>query len=299
MSLARLPLLLSGLTLAGSLLAAPALASPALASPNPAACPKPVEPGELARLLSTADAAFADLDADTFSDAVVQARAAIPCLSAALSAGQVAAYHRAEAYQAFLDRDHAAAVQHFRAMLAASPGYRLSELVAPEGHPLRVDFDIALGLPVEPTRTLPTPTMGLLRVDGRETDQAPTALPFVLQQVDAEGKVLASTLVEQGSTRLAYQAVPEDEDRKAGRASGGSRRRLGAPLIAAALVAGGTSAGLYAMSNARAGEFWDPATPDEELEQLRKQTNAMATASLGVGVVAIGAGTAAVLSFAW
>lgn len=267
-----------------------------------AACAEPVPPARLAQLLSTADAAFADLDADTFSQALGQAREAVPCLSATLSAGQVAAYHRAEAFQSFLDRDHAAAVQHFRAMLAASPGYRLSDLVAPDGHPLRVDFYIAQGLPVEPTRTLPAPTEGSIRVDGAATQQAPAALPFVLQHVDAEGKVLRSALVEPGSTVLGYTAVEADDGRRArggDAGAGATRRKLGPPLVAAAVVTGATSAALYGMSSARAGEFWDPATPSEELSGLRSQTNALAYASLGVGVVAIGAGTAAVLSFAW
>ena len=283
-----------------------ALLLPALVAGGPAraACAEPVSPSQLAQLLSTADAAFADLDAEVFSGALAQARAGVPCLSAPLSAGQVAAYHRAEAFQSFLDRDHAAAVQHFRAMLAASPGYRLSDLVAPDGHPLRVDFDIAQGLPVDPPRTLPAPLVGGLRVDGKETRLAPTALPFVLQQVDAEGKVLSSTLVEQGSTMLGYDAVEEASGRRSrGEApSAGAdrtRSRLGPPLVAAAIVTGATSAALYGMSSARAGEFWDPATPQDELQSLRSQANSMAYASLGVGVVAVGAGTAAVLSFAW
>lgn len=278
-----------------------ALLAPALLASRPAAaaCDEPVSPARLAQLLSTADAAFADLDADTFTQALGQARAAVPCLSSPLSSGQVAAYHRAEAFQSFLDRDHASAVQHFRAMLVASPGYRLSELVAPDGHPLRVDFDIAQGLPAEPKRTLPAPVEGSLRVDGSDTLQAPVALPFVLQQVDAEGRVLGSALVEPGSTMLGYAAVEQDDARRARSGGGATRRRLGPPLVAAAVVTGATSAALYGMSAARAGEFWDPATPQDELSGLRSQTNTLAYASLGVGVVAIGAGTAAVLSFAW
>lgn len=264
-----------------------------------AACPRALSPDELARMLSTADAAFADLDATTFAEALASARAGVACVDKSLSAGQVAAYHRAEAFQAFLDRDHAGAVQHFRAMLAASPGYRLSEQIAPEGHPLRTDFEIAQGLPAEPTRKLPPPEKGSLRVDGRLTDQAPLALPYVLQQVDESGAVLVSTLVEAGSTMELYASrTPARSDDKPARESSG-RRSISMPLVAATVVTGATSAVLYGMSNAQAKEFWDPATPTEELSRLQRQTNTTATVSLGLGLVAAGTGTAAVLSFTW
>lgn len=282
---------------------APALAVFGLALlsvPAVAACPRELSPDELARLLSTADAAFADLDAEVFSVALASVRAGVPCVNKALTAGQVAAYHRAEAFRSFLDRDHAGAVQHFRAMLAAAPGYRLSEEIAPEGHPLRVDFEIAQGLPAESTRSLPAPTTGSLRVDGRLTDQAPRALPYLLQQVDDSGKVMVSTLVEAGSTMELY---PAQEPARGGKdpREANARRTITMPLVAATLVTGATAAALYGMSNAHVNEFWDPATPadPDELARMQRQANTTATLSLGLGLVAAGTGTAAVLSFAW
>ncbi|NOY26561.1 MAG: hypothetical protein GXP62_11865 [Oligoflexia bacterium] len=265
------------------------------AAPAQAACDKPVSPGELARMLSTADAAFGNMDAVSFRSALSLVRSSIPCLSGPLAESQAAAYHRAEAYDAFLNRDHAAVVQQFRALLSASPGYRLSDQVAPDGHPLRTDFEIAQGLPTEPSRPLPPPVAGSLRVDGRASTQAPVALPFLVQQVDDEGNVLTSALVEQGSTLTPYPALQQPVPTL----RSGGKRRVGVPLVAAALVAGVASAGLYGFSSARASDFWDPATPDDELQQLRRQTNATGYASLGAGIVAIGAGTAAVLTFVW
>jgi len=274
-----------------------AVASAAAMSPAAAqaSCVEPVSPGEFARALSTADAAFGDLDEDAFREALGQARAAIPCLSGPLAESQVAAYHRAEAYDAFLRRDHAAAVQQFRALLASSPAFQLSELVAPEGHPLRTDFEIAQGLPAEPGRPLPPPVVGSLRVDGRAADQGPLALPFLLQNVDDSGAVLTSSLVEQGSTLLPYDA----QHSRQGRTTSGSHRRLTVPLVAAAVVAGATSIGLYGMSNSTASDFWDPATADDDLQRLQQQSNTTATVSVGAGLVAIGAGTAAVLTWVW
>ncbi len=273
-----------------------------VSAPAQAACDRQFTPDELARFLSTADAAFADLDGDTFSAALVEARKAIPCLSAPLNSSVASAYHRAEAFQSFLDRDHAATVQHFRAMLDASPGYLLSEMIAPEAHPLRTDFEIAQGLPPDAERTLAAPTEGSLVIDGEPGNQAPTSLPFVFQHLDVEGKPTVSRFVEIGATLPEYGAVVESS-RSTRRSGGGDSsarsRRLGPPLVAAAVVTGVASASLYGMSSARNQEFWNPQTSREELEGLRRQTNNLAYASLGTGVVAIGVGTAAVLTFVW
>ncbi|RME29156.1 MAG: hypothetical protein D6798_00745 [Deltaproteobacteria bacterium] len=274
--------------------------APAAAS---AACDAPVGVDELARLLSTADAAFAELDADTFTSALVQARRAIPCLSEPLNSNVTSNLHRAEAFQAFLDRDHARAVQHFRAMLLASPGYILSEMVAPDGHPLRIDFEIAEGLPAAEMIELTPPASGFMWVDGRPGSEAPADLPYILQVGDETGAVVLSRFVDVGSTPPAYEPAARDRRRRGAAASAsaddGRRRRLGPPLVAAAVVGGVASASLYAMSAERNHEFWDPATADEDLQRLRSQTNTLAYASLATGVIAVGTGTAAVLSFTW
>jgi len=280
--------LLAGLAVAGLLLAS---------APARAACGGPSTTAQVARLLSTADAAFSDLDEDAFRSAVAQTRNAIPCLAEPMNDSLAAAWHRAEAYQAFLDRDHAATVQAFRAMLGASPGYRLSDVIAPEGHPLRTDFEIAQGLPPEPTRPAPVPTQGSLLVDGKPTQDVPAALPFVFQQLGEDGKPLRSVLIEQGASLPLYDARPLRGSSQDGARAG--HRKLGAPLVAAAVVAGVTSASLYGISSNKASQFWDESTPDTSLDQLRRQTNGTAAGSVVAGVVAIGAGTAAVLTFVW
>lgn len=265
-----------------------------------AACPAPVAAADLARQLSSADAAFADLDDAGFRGAVAGARQGLPCVGEPLSAGQVAAWHRAEALLAFLDRDHAATVQHFQAMLGASPGWQLSEELAPDGHPLRTDFDIALGLGPPPRAALAPPSDGSLRVDGVAASTAPQGLPYVLQHLDATGAVRLTQAVEVGATPPDYGAVASAEGSRPTRPAPDRRKaRLGPPLVATAVVAGAASAGLYGLSAARVGEFWDPATADGELDRLRGEANGMATASLCAAIVAVGAGTAAVVTFAW
>lgn len=271
------------------------LASPAAR----AACDQPAVAGDLARLLTTADLAFADLDADAFRAALAEVRRGIPCLGERLPAGEAASYHRAEAFQAFLDRDHALAVQHFQAMLGASPGIQLPEDYAPEGHPLRTDFEIAEGLPAVATRALAWPEGARVYVDGREAREAPTTLPFVLQVVQEDGAVGLSTLVEVGAA-LPLAVAPATTSSRAEPASASrDRRKLGPPLVATAAVAAAASASLYGMSVAREDAFWDPATPDADLDELRRQANTMASVSLGAGIVAVGATTAAVITFAW
>lgn len=272
----------------------------ALSSTADAACERQFSGNELARFLSTADVAFVDLDDQTFRQALVQARQSIPCLSEPLSTSQASAYHRAEAFQAFLDRDHTGAVQSFRAMLRASPGMLLSEDFAPQGHPLRIDFEIAEGLPSAATRAVPLPDGSVAYVDGMEATVAPDSLPFVLQIIDPDGALTVSTLVDTGASLPDTGVVIEESTGGRERAGASSQRsKLRAPLVATAVVAAVTSASLYGMSTSRQAEFWDPTTPDSELQSLRRQSNTMASVSLGAGIVAVGTGTAAVLSFTW
>ncbi|MCB9777090.1 MAG: hypothetical protein H6742_00835 [Alphaproteobacteria bacterium] len=268
----------------------------ALSGTARAACEQPVSAGQVAQELSVADAAFADLDEQTFRQSVAHVRAMLPCLSEPLNSSQAGSYHKIEAFSAFLDRDHAAAVQSFRSMLAASPGFKLSDLIAPDGHPLRTDFEIAQGLPPVPGRPLPAPVEGRVQIDGRTTDEAPTTLPFVLQRVGDDGAVYSTDLVEVGASLPAWESVPE----RPGRSPDGSvRRKATGPLAATAVVAGVTSAALYGVSHAKSRAFWDPATADADLEGLRKQTNGAAYGAVGAGIVAVGAGAAALVTFTW
>jgi len=255
-----------------------------------AECPAPVTASELAQLVSLGDAAFADMDADTFSELRMKVIQGIPCLSDELNQTQVAALHRMQALAAFLDRDPAASVGYFRSLLAVAPGYELPEALAPEGHPLRLYFEVAAGTFSPPTVPIEAPRSGAVFVDGKVATQAPIDRPYLFQYSDEAGKVTTSALVRPGLDPPTYPAH-SPRDRK--------EARVNLPLATTAGLAALASGGLYLAASHSESTFWDPATSDADLEALRKRTNTMGWLSAGVGVVAVGTGAAAFLVTSW
>lgn len=254
-----------------------------------AACPEPTTAKALVQEVSAGDAAFAELDDERFALARSRSVAMVPCLSDAVTPGQAALFHKLQALGAFVDRDDAAAVGYFRSVVAASPGYKLPETLAPEGHPLRTQFAVAEGTVAVPEPLLPVPRDGALAVDGRRATTAPLDRPFLFQRLDGSGKVVESALLEPG------QAVPSYD--AAGRSgAAGGRRGVNVPLAATAGVAALASGVLYLSARGSAAAFWDPTTADTDLDALRARTNRLGWLSAGAGVVAVGAGAGAFIS---
>jgi hypothetical protein len=117
------------------------------------------------------------------------------------------AWLRAEALTAFLDREPARAVAALRSLVEISPGYVLSDELAPPGHPLRTYYDIAVGSPRVPGRALARPRSGWIEIDGAAQEQAPVDRPYLFQRMDRAGKVVQSQLVAAGQSPDAYDAV--------------------------------------------------------------------------------------------
>ena len=271
------------------------LALPALAR---AECAELVSSRSFGQMISEGDGAFADLDEATFYSARARARNAIPCLKEPLDTAKVAAWHRLDALGHFLERDHGGTVRSFRSVLTVAPGYLLPESLAPEDHPLRIDFEAAQGLGSGPSEALPPPADGSLLIDGVNTLEVPLDRPYLFQRLDASGMVAQSTVVDSGQAAPIYEA---------GRVRGGSRTgttakasrggfKVNGPLMATAGVAAIASGGLYMLARGASQNFWDPSTADEELAGLRSRTNLYQGLSLGAGLVAVGAGTGAVVA---
>ncbi len=255
-----------------------------------AACPDPVPARELAQTVSNGDAAYAEMDEDGFRSSRAAAAAMLPCVGESVSATHAAALHRLEALSAFLDRDHAGTVASFRALLHAAPGYRLPEDLAPPNHPLRIDFEVAEGTVGAPERSLPRPRQGWNQVDGQTAQSAPTDRPFVFQHFDGDGQVVSTALVPPGGALPDYGAK-----------TGGSTARSGSrvPLLVTAGAATVLSGVFYGVAKSSESRFWDPATPQEDLQSLRGRTNAFGWLSAGAGLTAVGTGAGAFLSGRW
>jgi hypothetical protein len=268
------------------------------------ACPQRVGGAELARHISKADVAFAKMDAEGFRAARWQADAAIPCLSSAVQVGQAAAFYRMQALGAFMDQEHAKTVGWFKSVFAVAPQYVLPETLAPTGHPLRIDFEVAQGtlrIDGDPVRR---PASGLIRVDGRVASELPPDRPYLWQHADADGRALQTQVVGPGMKPPRYKTArgnqkPAKSVGQYTKVKRNSRSGLSIPLITIAGVSAIASGISYGVASSRAQKFWDRSTPDGQLPGLRDQTNTWAWVSVGTGTVAVGAGAAAVISGTW
>jgi hypothetical protein len=268
------------------------------------ACPERVSGAELARHISQADVAFAKMDAEGFRAARWQADVSIPCLSSAVQVGQAAAFYRMQALGAFMDQEHAKTVGWFKSVFAVAPQYVLPEALAPTGHPLRIDFEVAqdtVRIDGDPVRR---PAAGLIRVDGKVASELPRDRPYLWQQADADGQALRTQVVLPGMKPPDYKTArgnqkPPSSVGRYTKVKRGGGPGMSIPLITIAGVSAIASGISYGVASSRAQRFWDRSTPDGQLAGLRDQTNTWAWVSAGTGTVAIGAGVAAVISGTW
>jgi len=264
------------------------------------ACPELVSTAALSRYISEADMAFSTMDEQAFRTARWSAQRAVPCLGEPIQAGQAAAYYRMEALGNFVEQQHAQTVGFFKSMLKVAPHYLLPEAMAPDGHPLRVNFEVAQGtVPVE-GKPVSRAGDGVIRVDGRVATEFPQDRPYLFQHVSDAGIVLTSTVVGIGVEPPRYGTMRGFQNANAGTRQEAVRvKREPKPIsfnVPLAAVAGGATvlSGItYALAVSSETKFWDPTTPKKELPQLKKNTNTMVWISGGAGAVAVGTGVSA------
>ena len=256
-------------------------------------CAEPVTARAFHQVVSQADAAYSQMDLEGFQAARQQARKMVPCLSEPISPAQAAGFHRLEAMGEFLARNHAGAVAALRALAAAAPGYALSEELAPQGHPLAMYYEIALGTVSVPPAPIPAEEGRWIHIDGTATTERPVDRPYLFQSFEEGGRVTTSGLVKAGRLPPGFEApspqLPKATDRTR------TARTLGWVSVGTAAVAGG----LYLGARRSSSQFWDPSTPTSDLDALRTRTNALGWTSAGVGWVAMGTGGAALLVGTW
>lgn len=266
-------------------------------------CPELVSTAALSRHISEADMAFSTMDEEAFRTARWTAQRAIPCLGEPIQAGQAAAYYRMEALGSFVDQNHAQTVGFFKSMLRVAPHYLLPQAMAPDGHPLRVNFEVAQGsMPVEGA-PVQRAGDGVIRIDGRVGTEFPKDRPYVYQHVSDSGIVLTSTVVGIGVEPPRYGTMRGFQNANAGRDIGANKsvKRSSSPIrvnVPLASIAGGAAAvaGItYAMAVSSETKFWDPTTKQTELKGLKEQTNTMVWVSGISGTVALGTGVSAFL----
>jgi hypothetical protein len=243
----------------------------------------------LASAIGRAEVAFAAMDAPGFDAAMADARSSFECQVDPLTPILCADWHRVLALDAFLQDDASNTVQSFHAALNTTPGYDLPATIAPQGHPLRAQFEQAKLMAPGGTLDLEPPSEGWLLVDGQRSTTAPAGRPFVFQRFDAEGSVVETLYVELGAPMPVY---PTEGGGKISSEGTVKKKRSGA-LIGTGIALGVASAAMYGAAFVTRSDY-DDAVEDgnvDVIEGAHTATNALVIGSIG----ALGVGATLVI----
>ena len=271
------------------------------ASAQGSACPEQVSTATLAQHISAADLAFSSMDENAFRTARWSAQRSLTCMGEAIQSGQAAAYYRMEALGSFLDQNHAQTVGFFKSMLRVAPHYILPEPMAPTGHPLRIDFEVAQGTAHIPGDPVPSPADGVIRVDGSVATEFPRDRPYLFQHQTNDGVIPVTAVVGIGVEHPSYATQRGWQSEASGirrtkTVDKAKRKNTPSFNVPLAVVSGGSAlvSGItYMLAAQKAAEFDDPSTPKGELGDLRDGANNLVLVSGTFATVAVGTGVAA------
>ena len=285
-------------------------------------CPRTFDTAQITDAATEAERAFGVLDHPAFLAARLDVGARIVCTTDLLAPGVVAKVHRVEVLGAYLDEQAVRVPQALAGLFAAEPGHQIPASLLPDGHPIRARVASAMmALRDDPGVPVPTLTSGWVEADSVATKLAPTQRAAVFQQVDGQGKVVATHYrwPEEvdfawmaGQVTGAVSAAPAGAGsaasaaKVAGPAGPGSRR---VPLIAisgASLLASGVMFALAAEGRAEfdATSALSSAASEEErvgykedLQKIQGRVNPLAYASYATAGVAVALGVVAMVTW--
>jgi len=250
-----------------------------------AECPSSVPAQKVSQEISIGEAAFKNMDEALFRQVIDDIQQLVPCMSTPFNDAQATSFWRLRALAAFLNRDEDTVLTAFMSVIEISPGYMLSESIAPMGHPLQELFVQALESATSLEDVLPSPRSGQIYIDGSASLTVPLSRPYLFQMTDESGYIVVSQVVQAGQRPPGYAA-----DRA---------RSVNVPLAVTAGISGAIAGGTWYLATSKESTFWDPSTPTGELNVLQRQANTLGTVALSAGVVTLGSGAAAVLVGAW
>lgn len=243
-----------------------------------AACDAPVPLESLQATLASQEAALGSLDFPVFDVSFRKLQEELPCVDHRLSTADAARVHRMYGVGFFTQDRIAESAHSFAAARLLDPAWAIPESVG-VGTPLRAVWDQSLGEVVGGTEAIGL--RGTWVVDGVLSNRRPTAWPAVIQE-ERKGAIYTTDYLlpgepvkQPGGPPIPKYAVPLTV------AAGG------AFLAAVGLVAGA------AVSH----EDFDRPHSASELYELQDQTNALGGSGVGLGVLAIGLGVGAVVSW--
>lgn len=306
-----------------SMLLALATAAPAHAG-TLADCPRTFDTAEIIDAAAEAERAYGALDSPAFTAARLDLEARIACTGDLLAPGVVAKVHRVEVLGAFLDDQTTRVSQALAGLFTAEPGHQIPASLLPDGHPIRGRVSSAMmALRDDPGVPVPAMTSGWVEADSLATKVVPTQRAAVLQQVDGQGKVVAThyrwpeevgfAWMAEGVTG-AVSAAPLGSAPHASGSTAKVAKPAGpwahrAPLIAitgASLVA---SSVMFALAAEGRAEFdataaLNAAASDEEredyranLQEIQGRVNPLAYASYGAAGLGVALGVVTVVTW--
>ncbi|MCB9675584.1 MAG: hypothetical protein H6737_10735 [Alphaproteobacteria bacterium] len=258
-------------------------------------CRESFDDQEIKGVGARAEDAFANLDEEGFVEARDELLTGIECATEALTSSAVAGYFRVRALDAHLRRAPEDLKLNVAAMAEIDP-MPPSSSVTPRGHPVRNAWEAAKAAGPGPTRPLPVPSGGRIRIDGRDTLDFPTERPTIIQLVNAEGALDWTRVIEVGGLPPEYAEASEDYRQKYENAIivSAPRKPIELPILAGVFGAG--AIGTYAATFHTRSKFFSEPDPTE-LRTLRNNNNALVVTSAGLGAVALGLGTWTVLTW--
>ncbi|MFZ5478990.1 MAG: hypothetical protein ACOZNI_19625 [Myxococcota bacterium] len=263
-----------------------------------AACPS--KSVDVDTALDDAEAAFTAMETDRFRASVDLATEEVACLTDRPQRATVARLHRMAGLRAFVvEKDNARATSAFAAARAIESAYAFPVTLIPAKHPVAQLYASA----ADPgtVDSAPTPASGHLEFDGRPGSERPMTRPVLVQVVAEDGSVTSSAYLWPG-TPLPYYDVARAITKTVAPPTSPVRKARKGPNVPLAIVAGASLVGagvLYGVNYQVNQSYWDPATPETDLDTLKAKNNALVIADVGVGLLAVGAGIGAVVAGHW
>jgi hypothetical protein len=271
----------------------PLLLLSAAASAAPLGCEPGVTTEALATELDKLETAFIAADEAGFQTAFEAFEAQLPCVDAPLDPGVAARVHRAQGARAYLAMQPELTVGAFASARLIEPSFRFPEEAAPAGGPLEKEY-LAVELGSRSVAALEAPAGVELLVDGQPARERSADWPVLVQLIGAEQAVAATAYLWPGEPLPTLPEPPPPEPA----APVPSRGRQIA-LFGVAGVAAASSVASLLVADTAASDYRDNSHSLGELNELRGRANTWTALAGGAGLVALGAGTGAVLVARW
>jgi hypothetical protein len=231
------------------------------------------------------EAAFIAIDDTAFDAAYAKLKTAVPCIAEPLGASDAVTLHRAMALGSFVDGDDAASRRSLTAVRVLQPGWTPPVSLMAPGTPIRDIWDGTK--PDDPRAPIPAPPPGGFRIDGSAATDVPTQRAYIVQAVDANGKVDLTRYLHQPDLLPRYDA-PATASTTTKPAKESHPMRIVGLVGAGTLAAGGAVAALGAQS--AASDVKTDAVPQEDVHTTAQRARTLAGAAAGLGGAAVGIG---------